>query len=639
MQPARWPPHSTLIVAMLTLAGAALRLYGLGNRSLWVDELLAAQTNQLPSLWQVLATTPLDHMPLDLVLSWLFRFAGDSESALRLPSVFAGTLLVPATYLLARRTFDTATAVIASLLVAISPFAVWYSQEVSPYSLLLLFVTLQAWLAQRAAERARLSDWLLLSLVTSLSLYTHYVAALASIAVYSWIALELGLQARQRLDRRASAARFLGLATSGMLVVLAMTPWLPEIHAFLAAGAAPQASKYLVAGRPFDNLASQLDALGIGWLMAAIAMVGIWSACRRRSLILIFSFGIPLLVWTLVLRAGALVVLSRYLAESWPALVILSAAGVTTLAALATRRRQGRARIIAGVLALVLVGEATPTLLRWYGEPKDDWRGAARLIGSRSSPGSPVLAMGSGSDWAAPSIGWYLTRDRRPMLVLDAGGSSSDNRSTTDQMAAQIRGSDGPAFAVIANGHGPQDLRTSGRAQTGVYTTVPAPPPGSIRTDLVGVTVIQAPDALVLLRWGATFVPGVLATDALVENRSPTRMLLPPNGNRGPYQVQATAEPGQEVWSTTATAGEAMVARFQCSASEGADARVYVSAHDFSGGWLALFPGNAGYGCQGGGGAFAFSTPGGTRTVRLWLRVQGRGRADFTSVQLLSVAP
>jgi hypothetical protein len=243
--------------------------------------------------------------------------------------------------------------------------------------------------------------------------------------------------------------------------------------------------------------------------------------------------------------------------------------------------------------------------------------------------------MGSGSDWAAPSIRWYLDRDQAHREVFDAGGSSSDNRSTTDRMATALRGLDGRAFAVIASSAGPAEIRINGRSQTGVYTVVPSLPGDFSRTDLVGVTVVEAPSLAELLSWGAGFVPGVLATEALTENRDLPDVILP--SEVGPFLVVADGSVRQRTWGTPAKEGTAMVARFNCGSQDGADARVYVSATKASGIPLGLFPDNAGYHCQGGPGAFAFALPSGTTDVTLSLWVGGRGSGEFSDVRLAVV--
>src|SRR5438105_12508372 len=163
-----------LLVAILVAAGG-LRYYQLGERSLWFDELTTAEATGLHSLGDVLAYTPSNRMPLDLVLVWGLNLLGlgDGDLAVRVPAAIAGTLLVAAVFLLARRLFGLAGGFVATVAAAVSPFAVWYSQDASPYALLMLFVTLQVCAAVRAAEYGQLLHWLPFAVLTALALYTQ----------------------------------------------------------------------------------------------------------------------------------------------------------------------------------------------------------------------------------------------------------------------------------------------------------------------------------------------------------------------------------------------------------------------------------------------------------------------------------
>lgn len=66
--------------------------------------------------------------------------------------------------------------------------------------------------------------------------------------------------------------------------------------------------------------------------------------------------------------------------------------------------------------------------------------------------------------------------------------------------------------------------------------------------------------------------------------------------------------------------------------------RVFVSAHDRAGQWLAVFPNGAGYLCTSAAewmkGAFAFALPADADSLIVWLRASGNGLAEFTNVQL-----
>ena len=624
-----------VVIAILTVFAAALRIYRLGDRSLWVDEITTAQTAALPALGQVLMATPINRMPLDLVLSWLLHFLGGGEIAVRIPSAVYGTLLVPIVFLLGRRLLGVRGGLIAAFVVAISPFAIWYSQEASPYSLLMLLTTVQMWSAHRAVHRARLADWLFLAFATALNLYTHYTAAFVTVAAFAYIAVELALQAREpKMRWEPVITRFLGAGTAGMLAILALAPWAPAIRGFLTLQAGADAAKYAGAGgEGLGRVSALITGLGFEWAVGALAVVGLWLALNRRAMLLGLWLGVPLLALAVLLGPGLANVLPRYLAAEWPAAALLAAAGVEVCVDRVGSSQRISARGVALGLVALLALVTGAHAVRWYGEPKDDWRGAAATVRAGSGGGGIVLAMGLGSDFAATSIEYYLRRQGSEVKVLDAGGST-DIRAVDDRMAETMRFASGPAWAVFAGIRGPADLRADGRSETGDYTTPSSLPRGFSESDLTGVTLVKAPSVAALLEWAGTFLPAVRATAALVENRPWGATLLPPPAGTGPVHLEATGPPVDRTWSTGASGETPLVARFRCASNGGGDARVYVSAHDRKGAWLGLYPGNAGYACGGAEGAFAFALPTGTVLVKLWLRVSGRGSGDFSDLSL-----
>jgi len=134
------------LLFLVALLATLLRLYHLGFQSLWYDECEALQ------VWQGLSKMPLGErttwlaqgLPLHdlLMASWIAL--GTEEFTLRLPSALFGVLTVPASYALGTRLIGRSRALVVALLVALSPFHVWYSQEARPYAMLMFLATVSA---------------------------------------------------------------------------------------------------------------------------------------------------------------------------------------------------------------------------------------------------------------------------------------------------------------------------------------------------------------------------------------------------------------------------------------------------------------------------------------------------------------
>ena len=126
----------TIALAAILLLAFALRLFRLGAASLWYDEAVSVFLAR-QDLATLTAHTAGDiHPPFYYYLLhfWL-QAAGSSELAAGFLSLFFGLLLVAMSYALGRRLFSPTVGLLAALLVALSPFNLWYSQEVRMYTL------------------------------------------------------------------------------------------------------------------------------------------------------------------------------------------------------------------------------------------------------------------------------------------------------------------------------------------------------------------------------------------------------------------------------------------------------------------------------------------------------------------------
>jgi 4-amino-4-deoxy-L-arabinose transferase-like glycosyltransferase len=231
---------TALALTCLTAVALGLRLYALDARSLWLDEILTSQPAHLRGPADVItwSQAAINQMPFFYMFTWFFGHWGDSGVILRLPPAIFGTLLVPAIYLLARDLFGVRAGLVAALMGAVLPFAVWYSQEARNYSLLMLMTTLQMWFAFRSVKRGRIIDWLGLAVFSILNLYTHYVALAATAAVALYIFVFVLTDALRGAPARAKVAviGLVGLALAAAALVH-WRPLLTEAHDYALAHA------------------------------------------------------------------------------------------------------------------------------------------------------------------------------------------------------------------------------------------------------------------------------------------------------------------------------------------------------------------------------------------------------------------
>src|SRR5262245_7571048 len=117
----------------------AVRLWGLGEPALWLDEAFSWGDARQPFGLIVGARVDV-HPPLYYGLLHLWMpLAGEGEYALRLPSALLAVLATPAAWVLGRRLGPGGAFAggLAAGLVALSPVAVGYAREARMYALAL----------------------------------------------------------------------------------------------------------------------------------------------------------------------------------------------------------------------------------------------------------------------------------------------------------------------------------------------------------------------------------------------------------------------------------------------------------------------------------------------------------------------
>ncbi|MFN2203828.1 MAG: glycosyltransferase family 39 protein [Caldilineaceae bacterium] len=134
-------------LAVVVAIGAALRLWAIGAKSMWMDEAFSVWVAHLdlPELLHFVAT--VDHHPpfyYVLLHFWQTLFS-DAPSAVRMLSALPSIVAVPILYLAGRILVGRRAAMVAALILAGSPIHVRYAQEARAYSLMTLFAACMLW--------------------------------------------------------------------------------------------------------------------------------------------------------------------------------------------------------------------------------------------------------------------------------------------------------------------------------------------------------------------------------------------------------------------------------------------------------------------------------------------------------------
>jgi len=175
--------NRTAITGMVLVAvafGAFVRLFRLNWQSLWVDEIHTLgpalhATSVADAFWNYINLAPTPPFYYLFMMGWTNAF-GFSETTLRLPSALAGIATIGVFWWGLTRVFDRQTSAVATIFMALSWPALFYSQEVRGYAAVLLFTTLAAVLAVKILKNfdgAPLGAWLFLLGASVFAAMTH----------------------------------------------------------------------------------------------------------------------------------------------------------------------------------------------------------------------------------------------------------------------------------------------------------------------------------------------------------------------------------------------------------------------------------------------------------------------------------
>ena len=391
-----------LLLAVIAI-GAALRLATLGSQSFWFDEAQLAHEASLSfgGLWHTIGaqeTSP----PLYFVIAWVWgQVLGNGEVALRSLSALLGIATIPLAAAAARELVGRSAGLLAALLVACSPFLIWYSQEAREYALLIACSAASLWGFARAWERQAASRELWLWAVSSaLALLSHFLAGFL-------IAPEAALLLwRFRGSRAVLGAAALPVAVELALLPLAISDtnhplgWLKAIPLNTRIEQVPVAFALNTLDRTPAINWGLLVAAGVVALVIVLLIGGAGARELRGAAVAAGIAAFVLLVPLLIAVAGHDYYIARALSPAWVPLAVVLGAACTAR----------RLRALGAALAVVLLagfGYAQARILSTTAFQRPDWRAAAHALGPARTARAVVAYDGG---LASDPLALYLPR-------------------------------------------------------------------------------------------------------------------------------------------------------------------------------------------------------------------------------------
>ncbi len=323
-------------ISAIILIAFALRLYRLGEYDYWFDEILCVfQRNNIS---EILSGRILDSNPplYFLILNFWGRFS-ESEFWMRLPSVLFAIITILLVYSFTKKIIGDKSALAASFILAISPFHIYYSQEVKMYSLFILLSFISFSSLVMALEEGDKKYFISYSIATALALYTHYFA------IYM-LCVEAGAVILFLIFSKAEKKTLKRLALALASVALIYMPWLPIMlreHFFNTSGFVttwipkPGIKTFFYT---LKNFSVGFSSPRINYFPASIAYFFMATAgiiqfikSRGRGALLIIAFVLLAPLGLFVASIKSPVYLDRYISFTLPFFIIILSASFINL--------------------------------------------------------------------------------------------------------------------------------------------------------------------------------------------------------------------------------------------------------------------------------------------------------------------
>lgn len=398
-------PHSALrlaIVADLVVVGSlalAARWFGLTRQSLWLDEAYSVylSAHRLPEI--IGFTSGSDaHPPFYYILlhTWMALF-GSTVGAVRTLSLVASIAAILMTYMVANILASRRVALIASIMMAVSAFQIWYAQEARMYALVTLATLIGFYGLVKAQQRGGLGAWATYSAGMLFALYLDYSAVYVMVGVVAWFIF---------VGRRKQGVG-LPFVLSTLGIAVGYLPWVPSFFeqmrsvngliAWIDGSSGIGAINVLTDF--FFNLSNlnepSTTTLGIlaAGLSLAVTAFALWTP-RHHAAFAILAFWVcaPLGLGLISEFYNHPITIARTMMVVLPELFLLIALAIEDLVEHWSNVVARVELTLASLLLLALLTGNVVALVRADTTvSKEDWNGAASYVASRQQSGDLIL--------------------------------------------------------------------------------------------------------------------------------------------------------------------------------------------------------------------------------------------------------
>ena len=387
-----------LPIVLILLLAASLRFVGIADESIWLDEGVSISASRM-SVSDIVNWTASDiHPPFYYLALKGWSLFGQSEFVFRSFSAVLGVLTVLVVYYVCLDLFGKRVGLAASLLLAVNPVNVYYSQEVRMFSLMAFLVLVSCYAFWKCLNVPRIRFLAVYVVSSVMMLYTHYFGVLV-VGFQGLYFAALFLFNRNLIKDKKMVAGSL------IVVFLLFVPWLPALFGAVFNPQVgmewmPKPDLFLLRDCYFGmmggfapDVRGVSDFWGLLLIPVFFTVVGLVAALRRpfgaRAFFSASSL-FPVVVFVISLMVTP-VLLLRQVSIFIPELLIVMALGILFVVSRISLRRRVLGRVCAIAVVCVLVCMNFVSVYQSYAvDTKEDWRSVA-LDASNVSEEVPIV--------------------------------------------------------------------------------------------------------------------------------------------------------------------------------------------------------------------------------------------------------
>ncbi len=427
-------PMRVALPVLLAVLALLLRLHGLSDKPLWLDEIISLNRANLPVHELVVDSFERKHYPTYFLLLSSFTSADIDEWRLRLPSALFGAICVFLVARLATEIRGLQAGLGAGLLMAASPFEVQFGQEARSYTLISCLVLIAIGGLANIA-RAPAAGALPVSRPGALrgSWAAYALGTLGALLVHNdtipWLLMSnvafLVILHRAPLERRGLLRNWAW--TQAIILVL----WLPGLITMLLANRGDQLSGAgWIPAASYETIWSVISALylfrisdmmtfgllpvslpGFGAGIAISALLGAWRLKVDPPALAVIGLAfLAMPIAILVVSQFQPILVPRYLMWSTGPFFVLAGVGLTSLSA----------RFFPWIAAVVVVGSAVSLAPYYNAETKPRWDRVAAYIAGNAHAHDVIVAQNQAVRFVLVSYAKRFRLDSNiPVLAWD----------------------------------------------------------------------------------------------------------------------------------------------------------------------------------------------------------------------------